>query len=80
MNKITSKEHNSPIIIIIIIIIIEILIEMGTNGQSESLNQVTPKPIYYIQRDEYKITNHRRIQHKFHLSGLYPKDCLRFQL
>ena len=53
---------------------------MGTNGQSESLNQVTPKPIYYIQRDEYKITNHRRIQHKFHLSGLYPKDCLRFQL
>jgi hypothetical protein len=46
---------------------------MGTSGQSELLNQVTPKFMYYIQRDEYKIMNHRRIQHKFHYSGLYPE-------
>jgi hypothetical protein len=45
---------------------------MGTNGQSESLNQVTRKAMYYIESDEHEIINHRRIHHKVHLSGLYP--------
>jgi len=45
---------------------------MGTNGQSESLNQVTRKAMYYIESEEYKTIKHRRIQQKVQLSNLYP--------
>jgi hypothetical protein len=43
INKITSKENASPVII-------WFLIEMGTNGESESLNQIPRKLIHITQR------------------------------